>query len=70
LRFAHAWIEINGMALDLSNNECRVIPAYKYRELAKVKKGPDTLVEYKLSDLLEKLVSHQHWGPWDLSCSI
>jgi len=60
VRFWHAWVETNGVALDMANGRHIGIRAEKYRAAARAV----NVREYKVVQALVEVVRSQHWGPW------
>ena len=58
----HGWVEVGGMAVDVSNGLCVVMPAPLYRAVARHGK----LVEYNYHEAVEHLLQTRNYGPWDL----
>ncbi len=60
VRYAHAWVEVNGFAIDLSNGLSVGMPAKRYRALGRA----ESVTEYPLADFVSLVVSSGHYGPW------
>ena len=65
--YAHCWVEIDDMVIDLTiPPQC--VPKATYYKVGQI----DTLNnthKYDFETYLDKILSHKHWGPWDLKSS-
>lgn len=60
-RFAHCWIERDGMVLDVSNNGLVRTTIENYYELGNI----SNVHKYNSHEVLSKVLEHEHWGCWD-----
>jgi len=63
LRYGHAWVEANGMALDHSNGRRIEMPVDAYYALGKIK--PNECRYYTMAEAMAKMDELMHWGPWE-----
>lgn len=65
--YAHCWVEIDDMVIDLTiPPQC--VPKATYYKVGQI----DTLNnthKYDFKSYLDKITTHKHWGPWDLKSS-
>ena len=61
IQFSHAWIEVNGIVLDMSNGREVVMPKNLYYKLGKIK----ITREYDYEDMLKMIDKYGTYGPWD-----
>jgi len=63
--FAHAWLERDGIARDVTHDkwidEPREMDIYVYRQIGNAR----DVIEYTHEQLLKLLCKNQHWGPWE-----
>lgn len=62
-RFAHAWVECDGLAYDFSNGLKVVTPIVRYYRLGDIK--PEQTFRYTREQVIEKLLATGIYGPWD-----
>lgn len=60
-RYAHAWVEKNGIVRDLKNAD---LPAVFYYIFGRI--DPKECKRYTLDDLRRMVTKYKHWGPWEL----
>ena len=60
VRFWHAWIETQGVALDFANGRRIGIRAEKYRAAGRA----SNVREYEIMQALVEAARSRHWGPW------
>lgn len=60
VRFWHAWVETQGVALDLANGRRIGMRVDKYRAAG----GVLNVREYEVAQALIEAVRSRHWGPW------
>ena len=65
IKFGHCWFEGAGMVYDYSNGRSLKYSKKFYYHLGKIDKSECHYYTWK--QVSEKLVKHQHWGPWDMS---
>ncbi len=61
---SHAWLEVNGMAMDLANGKSALLPREHYYELGKPVHG--TIHKYTPKEASEKMLESGHFGPWEI----
>jgi hypothetical protein len=62
IRYTHAWVEKDGMAYDVPLGIGMNLDLYY--GLGKI--NPEECVRYSRAQMVEKLLEHEHWGPWDI----
>jgi len=62
-RYWHAWVEVDGMALDHSNGLNVRLPVAVYYALGKI--DPSTCLRYPSDTVAETLLTWGHYGPWN-----
>lgn len=63
VKYGHCWIEDGGMVIDVSNGRDVRMPKVAYYALGRVGRN---VHKYTAKDFQEKVLEHEHWGPWDL----
>jgi len=63
IRFAHAWVEINGYVIDPSNGKMVIMAKKQYYELGQVE--VNSLATYKIEDMIEVALKKETYGPWE-----
>ena len=61
-RYGHGWLEIGDVVQDCTNNA--VMRKEQYYKLGNI--DPNELKKYSYKDVLQKISSTKHYGPWDL----
>jgi hypothetical protein len=61
--FVHAWVELNGLALDMSNGLQVAMPVARYRKLARLR---GKVIAYTPAQIRAEMVRCKHYGPWDV----
>jgi hypothetical protein len=61
-RYGHGWLEIGDVVQDCTNNA--VMRKEQYYKLGNI--NPDELKKYSYKDVLQKISTTKHYGPWDL----
>lgn len=61
LRYAHAWIEYDGICFDFSNGLDVVLPRFMYYDLGKI--DTESCRRYTPAQVRHMLVEHGHHGP-------
>ncbi|GAF87401.1 unnamed protein product [marine sediment metagenome] len=60
IKHGHAWIELNGSALDFSNGLNVVMSIGRYYEIGKI----SDVTKYKKVEASINLLKYKHYGPW------
>ena len=63
--YGHAWVLDGGTVIDRSNGRNLQLPQAIYYALGQIDQIGNT-VQYSWPDAREKIVEHEHWGPWEL----
>jgi len=67
LPFGHAWLENAETVHDHSNGSHSEIPKDLYYAIGNIPAyGHETIHKYTSEQVVERLLEHEHWGPWDL----
>ena len=64
IRFGHAWIEHEGVVLDISCGKERRMPQELYYALGKI--SHEGSFYYSREQAREHVLKTEHWGPWEL----
>ena len=62
-KFAHCYIEMNGMAIDFSNGNNAIIPIGLYQAVGRI--DDSNCIRYTKEMVQEHILKTQHWGFWD-----
>lgn len=62
LRYWHAWVEQDGLLVDMANGKQYVGPRAPYYEAGNIE--ADKVVKYTFSEADALFEEHQHSGPW------
>ena len=74
VKYGHCWIEDGDIVIDVSNGRNIRMPKEVYYLLGRIG-SPETarfgieagnLHKYTWEEAREKILQHEHWGPWDL----
>ena len=68
VKYGHAWIEDGNTVIDVSNGKNIKMPKKVYYQLGHIKENGN-IHTYKPEKFREKILQHEHWGPWDLRTS-
>ena len=60
-KYIHAWIELNYVAMDTSNEQTICMSSEEYRKILQVE---DT-IQYTLKEARNKALEYRHYGYWD-----
>jgi len=65
VKYGHAWVECSagGLTLVYDPSAEIVIPAFLYYDVGRI--DPDECQYYELDDIRQRVLVHEHWGPWD-----
>jgi len=63
VRFGHAWVEINGAAIDLSNGRRLCMDRGQYYRLGKI--DATKARRYSFTEMVEATAQFGHYGPWE-----
>ena len=63
--YGHAWVLDGGTVIDRSNGRNLQLPQAIYYALGQIDQIGNT-VQYSWSDVREKIMEYEHWGPWEL----
>jgi hypothetical protein len=61
--YAHAWVEVDGVVLDLANGRNIQMDRASYYAGGKIKE--EECFRYSRDEALDKLLHFKHWGPWE-----
>jgi len=61
--YGHCWLEYKDEVHDYSNGNHITLPKIVYYALGKIDKR--SVLRYNGEEVVEKILKHQHWGPWD-----
>lgn len=62
-RYAHAWVEANGLAFDFSNGLRLRLPVGVYYRKGKMSELH--VRRYSAVEAAHLMLTHEHYGPWD-----
>lgn len=62
-QFGHAWVETNGLVIDVANGHHVELPVDVYYALGRI--NPQTCYRYQAPEVRDAIVSTGHWGPWE-----
>ena len=65
IKYGHAWVEIGDAVIDTSNNRTVVMRKSEYYRIARIPRKPN-VYKYTVDAARMKILTHQHYGPWDL----
>ncbi len=66
VKYGHAWVEDGNNVIDVSNGRDIRMPKAIYYALGQIR---DNVHRYTPQEFTDKIMKHEHWGPWDLKTS-
>ena len=70
LRYCHCWLEKDGVVYDWTNGREIQMPKELYYFLGEVVQIEGKYAKYTNLEVCKQVLTHNHWGPWELTCEI
>lgn len=68
VRYAHCWLELNCMVLDISNGKTNLLPKDLYYAAGQI--NEDEVLRYTRMQAAKHMADTGKWGPWELESDL